>query len=65
MLSYYFANCDRANLYGYYYSQLQDLAPALNYPEYIKTIEASDLQAAAQKYLDPNAYGMVVMKPGN
>ena len=56
---------DRANLYGYYYSQLEDLAPALNYPEYIKTIEALDLQTAAQKYLNPNAYGMVVMKPVN
>lgn len=55
---------DRANLYGYYYSQLQDLAPALNYPEHIKAISAADLQAAAQKYLDPHAYGIVVMKPG-
>lgn len=55
---------DRSNLYGYYYSQLQDLAPALNYTEHIKAIEASDLQAAAQKYLNPNAYGIVVMKPG-
>ena len=56
---------DRANLYGYYYSQLQDLAPALNYTEHIKAIEAKDLQAAAQKYLNPNAYGIVVMKPAN
>ena len=56
---------DRANLYGYYYSQMQDLAPALDYPERIKAIESSDLQAAAQKYLDPHAYGMIVMKPGN
>ena len=56
---------DRANLYGYYYSQLQDLTPALNYPENIKSMEASDLQAAAQKYLDPDAYGIVVMKPAS
>ena len=56
---------DRANLYGYYYSQLQDLAPALNYPENIKKVEASDLQTAAQKYLDPDAYGIVVIKPSN
>jgi predicted Zn-dependent peptidase len=54
---------DRANLYGYYYSQLQDLAPALNYPQHIQAVEASDLQAAAEKYLDPHAYGIVVMKP--
>ena len=54
---------DRANLYGYYYSQLQDLTPALNYPQYIQSITASDLQAAANKYLNPEAYGAVIMKP--
>ncbi|MEL6929568.1 MAG: pitrilysin family protein [Cyanobacteria bacterium J06600_6] len=54
---------DRANLYGYYYSQLQDLAPALNYPQHIQSISAEDLQIAAQKYLNPDAYGVVVMKP--
>lgn len=56
---------DRANLYGYYYSQLQDLAPALNYPQHIQAIDAQTLQTAAQKYFDPNAYGIVVMKPDN
>lgn len=56
---------DRANLYGYYYSQLEDLAPALNYPQHIQSISAEDLQAAAQKYLNPEAYGVVVMKPAN
>ncbi|MGF1542404.1 MAG: M16 family metallopeptidase, partial [Pleurocapsa sp.] len=35
---------DRANLYGYYYSQLKELAPALNYPQHIQGIKASDLQ---------------------
>ena len=54
---------DRANLYGYYYSQLEDLAPALNYPQHIQAISAQDLQTAAQKYLNPEAYGIVVMKP--
>ncbi|MGK7897535.1 MAG: M16 family metallopeptidase [Xenococcus sp. (in: cyanobacteria)] len=54
---------DRANLYGYYYSQLQNLAPALNYPQHIQAIDAQALQNAAQKYLDPKAYGIVVMKP--
>ena len=54
---------DRANLYGYYYSQLQDLAPALHYPEHIQDISAADLQNAAQKYLNPKAYGVVMMKP--
>lgn len=56
---------DRASLYGYYYSQLQDLAPALNYPQHIQSISAKDLQLAAQKYLNPEAYGVVVMKPVN
>jgi zinc protease len=54
---------DRANLYGYYYSQLQDLVPALNYPQLIQSITAKDLQIAAQNYLNPDAYGIVVMKP--
>ncbi len=54
---------DRANLYGYYYSQLKDLAPALNYPQHIQAVEASDLQTAAQKYLNKDAYGVVIMKP--
>ena len=54
---------DRANLYGYYYSQMQDLAPALNYPQHIQNVTAADLQAAAQKYLNPDAYGAVVIKP--
>ena len=53
----------RANLYGYYYSQLEDLEPALNYPSYIKSLEISDLQASAQRYLSPEAYGVVVMRP--
>ncbi len=56
---------DRANLYGYYYSQLGDLAPALNYPQHIQAVEVSDLQNAAQKYLNSKAYGIVVMKPSN
>lgn len=54
---------DRANLYGYYYSQIQDLIPALSYPQRIQSISAEDLQLAAQKYLNPEAYGVVVMKP--
>ena len=54
---------DRANLYGYYYSQIQDLNPALNYPSLIQAVSAEDLQVAAQNYLDPDAYGVVIMKP--
>ncbi|AFZ36642.1 processing peptidase [Stanieria cyanosphaera PCC 7437] len=56
---------DRADLYGYYYSQLQDLQPALNYPQHIQAIDVADLQLAAQEYLSPNAYGVVVIKPAN
>ena len=56
---------DRANLYGYYYSQLKDLTPALNYPQYIQSISAEDLQLAAQKYLNPQAYGVVIAKPAS
>ena len=54
---------DRANLYGYYYSQLGDLAPALDYPAQIQSLEAADVQAAARRYLSPEAYGIVVMRP--
>ena len=54
---------DRANLYGYYYSQLGDLEPAFKYPDYIKNIKASDLQSAAEKYLSPEAYGIVLTYP--
>ncbi|MBW4575585.1 MAG: insulinase family protein [Aphanothece sp. CMT-3BRIN-NPC111] len=54
---------DRAGLYGYYQSMAGDLAPALNYPARIQAIDAVDIQAAAQRYLSPEAYGVVVMKP--
>lgn len=54
---------DRANLYGYYYSQLGDLEPALNYPSYIQSLEVSDIQASARQYLSPDAYGIVAMRP--
>ena len=54
---------DRANLYGYYYSQLRDLTPALNYPSHILGVEAVDVQQAAQQYLSTEAYGVVTIKP--
>lgn len=56
---------DRTGLYGYYYSQLGDLTPALNYPTCIQAIEAVDIQKAAQQYLSTNAYGIVSIKPGD
>ncbi|MFW6264446.1 MAG: M16 family metallopeptidase [Cyanobacteriota bacterium] len=54
---------DRANIYGYYHSQLGSLTPAISYPDQIRSITPEDVQAAAQQYLFPNAYGVVVMKP--
>ncbi|HAC63581.1 MAG TPA: peptidase M16 [Cyanothece sp. UBA12306] len=54
---------DRANLYGYYYSQLQDLEPALTYPERIQSLSLEDIQRAAQNYLTSNAYGITIVRP--
>ena len=54
---------ERAGLYGYYQSLVGDLEPAFNYPREIQSLEAVDLMQAAQKYLSPDAYGAVVMKP--
>jgi predicted Zn-dependent peptidase len=56
---------DRAELYGYYYSQLQDLQPALNYPQHIQAVAGEDLQLAAQQYLSSDAYGIVTIEPAN
>ncbi|MEB3179759.1 MAG: pitrilysin family protein [Nostocaceae cyanobacterium] len=54
---------DRAGLYGYYQSLLGDLEPAFNYPKQIQSQEPGELMQAAQKYLSPNAYGLVAIKP--
>ncbi len=54
---------DRAQLYGYYQSQLGDLAPAFDYPERIRAVTAADVQAAAQRYLNPEAYALVSARP--
>ena len=51
---------DRANLYGYYYSQLRSLEPALLYPQQIQALTVQDLQKAAQTYLSTTAYGRLV-----
>jgi zinc protease len=55
---------DRSGLYGYYQTLVSDLEPAFNYPTYIQSLSAADLQKAAQTYLPTNAYGCVVVKPG-
>jgi zinc protease len=54
---------DRAGLYGYYQSMIGDLEPAFNYPNHIQSQEATDLLLAANQYLCPEAYGVVVLKP--
>ncbi|NJM70771.1 MAG: insulinase family protein [Scytonema sp. RU_4_4] len=54
---------DRATLYGYYQSMVGDLEPALNYPARIQAQDATSLMQAAQEYLSPDAYGVVVIKP--
>jgi len=54
---------DRALLYGYYQSLLASLEPAVNYPAQIQSINPEQLQHAAQQYLNPEAYGIVVVKP--
>ncbi len=54
---------DRTGLYGYYYSQLGDLAPALNYPAAIQAVDTLEIQLAAQEYLATDAYGIVTVTP--
>lgn len=54
---------DRARLYGYYQTLIGDLEPAFDYPSHIQAQDATNLIQAAQKYLNPDAYGVVVMKP--
>jgi predicted Zn-dependent peptidase len=55
---------DRANLYGYYYSQMGNLQPAFDYPNLIQSLTVEDIREAACKYLSADAYGMVTIKPG-
>lgn len=54
---------DRANLYGYYFSQLGTLEPALGYCDRIQALTREEIQQAAQRYLAIEAYGIVIMKP--
>jgi len=54
---------DRAGLYGYYQSLVGDLTAGLYYPERIQALSSAEIQQAAQQYLSPNAYGIVILKP--
>ncbi len=56
---------DRSGLYGYYQTLLGDLSAALTYPARIQALNAEDLRTAAQRYLSPDAYGTVAIKPGS
>jgi zinc protease len=54
---------ERAGIYGYYDRIVGSLEPALNYPDLIKSITKEDIQAAVHKYLNPDAYGILIVKP--
>jgi predicted Zn-dependent peptidase len=54
---------DRAGLYGYYQAIVGDLIPAIHYPKRIQSLTTEDLREAALRYLSPEAYGLVVLKP--
>ncbi len=54
---------ERAGLYGYYDRVVGSLESALNYPDRIKAITKEDIQTAVRKYLNPDAYGILIVKP--
>ena len=54
---------ERAGLYGYYDRVVGSLESALNYPDRIRSITKEDIQAAVRKYLNPDAYGILIVKP--
>ena len=54
---------ERAGIYGYYDRIVGSLEPALNYPDLIKAITKEDIQAAVRKYLNHDAYGILIVKP--
>ncbi len=56
---------DRAGLYGYYQTLTGRLDYALTYPERVQDLTPQDLQAAAQQYLTPDAYGVIRIYPGD
>jgi predicted Zn-dependent peptidase len=56
---------DRSGLYGYYQSLVGDLAAGLYYPDHIQGLSSETIQQAAQQYLSPDAYGIVILKPSS
>lgn len=55
---------DRAGLYGYYQTLTGQLERALTYPTKIQQLTARAIQMATQQYLSPEAYGILVIRPG-
>ncbi len=54
---------DRASIYGYYERVVRNLPAALHYPELIRAIDPTAVQQTAQKYLSPDAYGVLTVIP--
>jgi predicted Zn-dependent peptidase len=54
---------DRSSLYGYYHTLTGDINHAIHYPDYVQQLTLDDLLTAAQRYLSPEAYGLVVLQP--
>lgn len=54
---------DRAGLYGYYQTLTSQLEHALTYPAKVQQLTTEDIQAAAQQYFDPEAYGVLRILP--
>ncbi|PZU96522.1 MAG: peptidase M16 [Pseudanabaena sp.] len=54
---------ERAGIYGYYDRIVGSLDHALDYPDRIKSITKEDIQAAVRKYLNPDAYGILIVTP--
>lgn len=55
----------RANLYGYFQTLIGDLDPAIAYPQTVRSLSPQDLQNAARRYLCPDAFGAVVVRPAS
>jgi len=54
---------DRSSLYGFYHTLTGEINSAIHYPSTIQQLTEADLLAAAQQYLSPTAYGLVVLQP--
>jgi zinc protease len=52
---------DRANLYGYYQTVIGNIPSAFDYPHAMRALTPEDLRHAAQKYLSPEAFGVLTI----